>query len=96
MTLDQLGFTGQCLLWLGVCLVVVSLACGMAFYAITLPGVPHDTAYIVVQSRDRLIFLMPLVAGLLLIASGWGIGKAVSRYSSAVDEFLESHSGSGQ
>ncbi|MES2659194.1 MAG: hypothetical protein V4689_11300 [Verrucomicrobiota bacterium] len=75
MTVQQFAATGTLLFCLGILMVTGAIA----LYVMTRTGIflqpradlqLHDTYYIVFPRGSRLIFLLPLLAGFAMIASG--------------------------
>jgi hypothetical protein len=99
--LNTLGLSGTILLWLGVILAVG----GLALFLAVCGGISpvgneetlhsHDTYYILIHGSRRLIFLLPLVAGLILIASGLLIRRQLPILEAMVMNLAEQDPASG-
>ena len=83
ININTISVSGSILLWLGV----ITCLGGLAFFLAVSSGISpdryaeswplHDTYYILLHWKQRLIFLLPLVAGLVLLASGLLVRRQV-------------------
>ena len=95
INLNTVGISGTILFWLGIGVCVVSLALFIAVSTGITDGlVPergsfdgtttltfHHSDCILIEWRDKLIFLMPVAAGIILTFSGMLIRSKVSEYA---------------
>jgi hypothetical protein len=83
ININTISVGGSVLIWLGV---IICLG-GFAFFWVVSSGISpdryaegwplHDTYFILLHWKHRLIFLLPLLAGLILVASGLLIRRQV-------------------
>jgi hypothetical protein len=83
ININTISISGSVLLWLGVITCFGGLILFLAVCGGISPNAPekslhsHDTYYILIQGLRRLVYVLPLVAGLLLVASGLLIRRQI-------------------
>ena len=97
ININTIGVSGSILLWLGVITCLGGLALFLAVsggispdrYAESWPL--HDTYYILVDWKHRLIFLLPLVAGFILVGSGLLVCRQLPALEAAMISIADKH-----
>jgi len=83
ININTVSISGSVLFWLGV----ITCLGGLMLFLAVCGGISpirlekslhsHDTYFILINGFRRMVFLLPLVAGLLLVASGLSIRRQV-------------------
>jgi hypothetical protein len=83
ININTISISGLVLLWLGVItcfggLILFLAVCGgISPNALGKSLHSHDTYYVLIQGLRLLVYILPLVAGLLLVASGLLIRRQI-------------------
>jgi hypothetical protein len=83
ININTVGLSGSVLFWLGVItclggLMLLLAVCGGISPVRSEKSLhSHDTYFILIHGFRRMVFILPLVAGLLLVASGLSIRRQV-------------------